>query len=273
VTASSTSLPSIRSIARALEILRLINERQGLGLQDIHALSGLPKPTVYRILQTLRREGYLEAEAIPGVFRITAKALELSSGFTEESMIVKVAAPIALATTRKVIQWPLAIGILKSGTIVVRYSTMPYSKLGVVNTTIGHRHDLLESAMGRAYLMACDAAERQQLTQLLKSNSPEPASDIQRRVDAIVADSGLGYGLRLASSKRDSATLAIAVRHGSDLLAILSLTTFGTAMTPAFIANMLPLMRDTVTSIEAAYATALRDGASATASRLLPMTT
>lgn len=53
---------------------------------------------------------------------------------------------------------------------------MPYSPLGVANTTLGHRHDLLESAMGRAYLIACDPAERRSLVLLLKSNAPQSAA-------------------------------------------------------------------------------------------------
>jgi len=119
---------SLGGVVRALQVLRLVNEQQGLSLHDIHVVSGLPKPTVFRILQTLKREGYVEPDGVRGVFHVARKALELSSGYTERTLIVKVTAPIALATTRKVIKWPLAIGTLDRGAIVVRYSSMPYSR-------------------------------------------------------------------------------------------------------------------------------------------------
>jgi IclR family mhp operon transcriptional activator len=250
---------SVRSVVRALHLLRLVNEQRGLTQQDIHVLSGLPKPTVFRLLQTLKHEGYLEPDGARGVFHVTRKALELSSGYTERTMIVKVAAPIALATTRKIIKWPLAIGTLDRGAIVVRYSSMPYSPLGVINSTLGHRHDLLESAMGRAYLIACDPAERRNLVLLLKSNSPQLADEIQPRLDAVLANSHLGYGLRLAQRKGDSATLAIAIRYGEDVLAVLSLTTFGNVMKASFITKMLPVLRSTAAKIEAAYVAALEE--------------
>jgi len=251
---------SVRSVVRALHLLRLVNEQRGLTQQDIHVLSGLPKPTVFRLLQTLKHEGYVEPDGARGVFHVARKALELSSGYTERTMIVKIAAPIALATTRKIIKWPLAIGTLDRGAIVVRYSSMPYSPLGVANSTLGHRHDLLESAMGRAYLIACNPAERRNLVLLLSSNSPQLADEVQPRLDAVLANnSHLGYGLRLAQRKGDSATLAIAIRHGEDVPAVLSLTTFGNVMKSSFITKMLPVLRSTAAKIEAAYVAALEE--------------
>jgi IclR family mhp operon transcriptional activator len=248
---------SIRSVVRALQVLRLVNEQQGLTLKGICVLSNLPKPTVFRILQTLKREGYVEPDGIRGAHHVASKALELSAGYTERTLIVKVAAPIALATTRKAIKWPLAIGTLDRGTIIVRYSSMPYSPLGVANTTLGHRHDLLESAMGHAYLIACDPAERHNLALLLKSDAPGGGVDIQSKLDAVIANSALGYGLRLAQKKGDSATLAIAIHHAQDVLAVLSMTTFGTVMNASFIARMLPILRATAAKIETAYVAAI----------------
>src|SRR5258708_34267587 len=130
---------SVRSVVRALHLLRLVNEQRGLTQQDIHVLSGLPKPTVFRLLQTLKHEGYVEPDGARGVFHVARKALELSSGYTERTMIVKAAAPIALATTRKIIKWPLAIGALDRGAVVVRYTSMPYSPLGFLMLPLGHR--------------------------------------------------------------------------------------------------------------------------------------
>jgi IclR helix-turn-helix domain len=79
----------IRSVARAFQVLRLINEQHGLTLHNIHILSGLPKPTVFRLLHTLKHEGYIEPDGIRGVFRVAGKSLELCAGYTERMLIVK----------------------------------------------------------------------------------------------------------------------------------------------------------------------------------------
>jgi hypothetical protein len=63
----------------------------------------------------------------------------------------------------------------------------------------------------------------------------------------------------LAQRKGDSATLAIAIRYGEDVLAVLSLTTFGNVMKSSFIAKMLPVLRSTAARIEAAYVAAIEE--------------
>ncbi|HEX7759364.1 MAG TPA: helix-turn-helix domain-containing protein [Caulobacteraceae bacterium] len=244
---------SIRSVARALRLLRLINERQGVGLHDLHLLSGLPKPTVFRILLTLQQEGYLDPDGMPGVYHLTPKVCELSAGYVETSLIVKVAAPIALATTKR-IKWPLGIGVLDGDAMMVRYSTMPSSPLAMQTTTLGHRHGLLESAMGRAYLGACSAEERQGLVAMLRRRSAGGPVDVEAELAALEAGAARGYGLRLPRKKGDSATLAVAIMHAGQVLAVLSLTTFGNLMDAAFIDRFLPTLRSTAQDIEAAFA-------------------
>ena len=61
----------IRSIARALELLNAMNERQPCTLADLHVATGLPKPTVFRILATLKHEGYVKREGGLGQYRLT----------------------------------------------------------------------------------------------------------------------------------------------------------------------------------------------------------
>ncbi|MBN9009232.1 MAG: helix-turn-helix domain-containing protein, partial [Rhizobiales bacterium] len=49
----------IRSTSRGLAVLRAMNARMHSTLADLHRDTGLPKPTVFRILETLRDEGYV----------------------------------------------------------------------------------------------------------------------------------------------------------------------------------------------------------------------
>jgi IclR family KDG regulon transcriptional repressor len=52
----------VRPVAKALQVLVAIcSERQPLGLNDLVALTGLPKTTVFRYVATLRAEGLIEA--------------------------------------------------------------------------------------------------------------------------------------------------------------------------------------------------------------------
>ena len=44
---------SIRSLARGLDVLQIINQTDGAKASDIAKLTGIPRPTVYRLLETL----------------------------------------------------------------------------------------------------------------------------------------------------------------------------------------------------------------------------
>ena len=138
----------IRSVRRALALLQLLNQREVWDLHSLHERAQLPKPTVYRLLNTLRKEGYVHSDRGTGEYRLTERVQELAAGYTEKSLLVEIGAPVALSVTRR-IRWPLALGTLSEDVIVVRYSTMPEEvPLAVQTTTLGHRHGLLEVRHG-----------------------------------------------------------------------------------------------------------------------------
>jgi IclR family transcriptional regulator, mhp operon transcriptional activator len=251
----SAAMAAIRSIERALELLRVMNLLDGSQLRELHLRTGLPRPTVYRILATLRRAGYVRAEG-SGRYRLTRQVRELGSGYTDKSLIVDVASPIALRVTRQ-IRWPLAIGTLDGDAICVRYSTMPYSPLAVQATTLGHRLGLLESAMGHAYLAYCPAAERRILIELLQSAAGSGELMDRAHLDGLLKlTRRRGYGLRLPPSRGASATVAAPVCVAGQVQAILSMTTFGRAMTQATLARYVPVLRSTAAEIAAAFTAA-----------------
>lgn len=243
----------IRSVSRALRLLNLMNRAYCSGLHDLHQQSGLPKPTVFRILATLQAEGYVETEGGgQGIYRVTSKVCQLSAGYSEKSLLVDVAAPIMLETTRQV-KWPLGLGVLDGAVMAVRYSTMPHSPLAVCASTIGHRHGLLRSALGQVYLAYAAAEERDVLLQLISDRSFDEMerSRILARLEAVRHQ---GYGLRRPEKAGDSATVALPVLHNGAVIASLCMTTFGKVMNERFITGYRPALEAAAAEISAAYA-------------------
>ena len=240
----------IRSVGRALALIRLLNQREVWDLHSLHEFAQLPKPTVYRLLNTLRQEGYVESDRGRGEYRLTERVQELAAGYTEKSLLVEIGAPVALSVT-KLIRWPLALGTLSETAIVVRYSTMPESPLAVKTTTLGVRLGLLESAMGFAYLAFCPPSEYDILISLLSEASPRRASiDVSWIASQVALTRRRGYGLRLPQAgSRSSATIAVPIKHGDEVMGILSMTTFGRSMTTTTIARHVPVLRDTAATI------------------------
>jgi DNA-binding IclR family transcriptional regulator len=81
----------VGKIVRVIEALR--DEPGGLTLQDLSSRTGYVKSSVHRILQSLRRHGYIEQDANGGRYRLGMQLLILASGFISRIELVKVGRP------------------------------------------------------------------------------------------------------------------------------------------------------------------------------------
>jgi IclR family mhp operon transcriptional activator len=244
----------IQPVVRTLALLRALNHQPHSSLLELHCATGLPKPTVHRLLATLKAEGYVRGDVARGAYSLTAKVRELAEGFTEYELMIELGRPIVMRATRES-GLPLAIGLLVDGRIVVRYSSMPYSPIAPEHTTLGHSHDLLESGMGQAYLTYCSKAERAQLEHQMVSTCPDDltARELRRNLGAAIAQTRKrGYGLRRAAGPGETATLAVPIVLPDRLGGVLSLTTFGRLMDSRAIQDYITLLRQTSAQIAAA---------------------
>lgn len=248
--------PIIRSVSRALEVLRVMNTAQRWTLGNLARETGLPKTTLFRILATLRHEGYVEVAPERGLYAVTGAVRGLGGGYTEQSAVVAAGSGIALRVTRE-IKWPLAIGVMDGDSLVVAYSTMPSSPLAIRATTIGRRLNLYDTAMGLAFLAHSPGALRDAYLSHVADVNAEDQALWERRVQSRLAQvKATGYAVRVPAKPSDSATLAVPICDGDEAVAALGMTTFGRTMTAQTIARYLPVLRDTAKEIAAAYVAA-----------------
>lgn len=251
--AVSTPYPGIRAIARAFEILRALNTKPTHSLHDLHLKTGLPKPTIFRILHTLQQEGYVEFEGSPGIYRLTGRILEISGGYTEKSLLVELGAREAKRLTRSV-KWPVGIGVLDDDAIIVRYSGMPYSPVAAHTTTLGQRLPLTDTAMGKVYLAFCPDVEREILLDVLRTRPSGPGIDDEALLLHDLAHiREAGYAVRMPNPQRRTATLAVPIMHGDQVLGIMSMTTFGRMMTDATVSRFAPELGQAARRIARAF--------------------
>jgi IclR family transcriptional regulator, KDG regulon repressor len=81
----------VGKIVHVAENLR--DEPDGLSLQDLALRTGYVKSSVHRILQSLRRHGYIEQETTGGKYRLGMQFLVLASRFISHIELVKVGRP------------------------------------------------------------------------------------------------------------------------------------------------------------------------------------
>ncbi|MDE0929165.1 MAG: helix-turn-helix domain-containing protein [Halioglobus sp.] len=234
----------IEPIARALSIMSAMNQHRLSTISDLHRVTGLPKPTVHRILATLISCGYVGKDIDRSVYMLTDQVLSLSSGYGKEAWLLQVGTPVARRITQEV-KWPVAIGIFDYNTIVVQYSTRPYSEFVMQGSTVNKRFNLFKTAMGQAYLGFCEETQLQIILQALRDEEfqedciLESDSKIKRYI-AEVKDRG--YGLRVGK-RGESTHMAIPIKSDHQVIGVIGLSVFSSCFNDTVAKEYLALLR------------------------------
>ncbi|MBA2870360.1 DNA-binding IclR family transcriptional regulator [Anoxybacillus calidus] len=84
----------VKSVSRALDIIDIVSlEKDGLGVTEIAKQMDINKSSVYRILSTLVRYGYMEQDEETSRYKLGYKFLEMSSKLLESIDLRKEAKP------------------------------------------------------------------------------------------------------------------------------------------------------------------------------------
>ena len=227
--------PAVRSVVRAVELLKALNRRPVSTVEFLHAQTRLPKPSIVRMMQTLEGCGLVKHAPQHGAYYLTSGVLSLSHGYHSEPMVVEAAAPLLDALTLKV-KWPVAIAMLEDLSMVVRYSTIPLSPLALRHSTLNVCLSLVSRAIGRAYLAFCSPEQQEALLHALAaSEGPEDerAKDHGAMQRVLGEVRSKGFAMRDPSVWPASNTLAVPVFDNHGVACSVGLTYFSSAMKPA----------------------------------------
>ena len=224
---------SVRAVERAIDVLQALNRRPLSTLHDLHCDTGLPKPSIVRLLRTLEAKGLATQSASYGTYQLLGRVRSLSSGFHHDPLVVEIAEEIMIDFTRRE-GWPLALGLFELNAMVVRASTIPYTSLSLLHSSLNNRLSLIGRAIGRAFLAHSSPSEQQILIEMLKhSDDPEdrPAHDPVAMARIIDPIRERGYATRDPLIEPRSITVAVPVRDNGRVVASLGLTWIRAAMT------------------------------------------
>ncbi|GAP36175.1 IclR family transcriptional regulator domain-containing protein [Piscinibacter sakaiensis] len=178
---------TVRSVARALAVMKALQRLGRAGLAELQRETGLPKPTLLRLLQTLEAERVAWRAQGDGLWR---PAFELTPSRVLQpahQRLVAHALP-ALEALRREVVWPSDLAVPDGSAMRLLETTRRASGLAVQRDQIGHRIDLLRSAVGRAYLSACSEATRAALARRLARPLGRPAAELAADLEASAAE-------------------------------------------------------------------------------------
>jgi IclR family mhp operon transcriptional activator len=149
----------IRAVMRGLAVIEALNERPVTSLSSLHATTGLPKPSLVRLLDTLIEGGYVVRVSRAEGYALTEAVLRLASGVRERDRVVDVARPLMEAFTRRH-KWQVSLSTSETEAMRVRFSTRHISPFSRDKNFLNRRVPMLQSAVGRAYFAFCSPDER-----------------------------------------------------------------------------------------------------------------
>jgi IclR family mhp operon transcriptional activator len=242
---------SLRGVVRTVEVLKALNDAGG-GVSDLAQRTGIPRPSLYRILETLRALGYVRRGAAES-YEPTLLVRSLSDGFNDESWVRGAALPVMEALQKDIV-WPTDIATFHDDAMYLRETTRRHSPLTIDSARVGLRLPMLQSATGRAYLAHCTEAERGAIVDRLRRSAraeDRGARDGRFIANLVSMTRRKGYGERHGEIFPKTGAIAVPVMRASRVLCCLNISFIASALTPGeAAARYLDALRRSARAIE-----------------------
>lgn len=153
---------AIEPVRRSFALLEALSRRRTSTVGVLTGETGLPRPTVVRLLHTLIALGYAARVSREQGYRLTERVLGLAGSIRFVDHLVDAAIPHMSRFTAEH-GWPLYLATLSYGSITIRHSTAPESPMSFEEAALNTRRPVLISALGRAWLAFCPEEERRNI--------------------------------------------------------------------------------------------------------------
>ena len=146
----STDRYVIRSVARALDVLVVTAESPGgLDVSSVARATNLHSATVFRILQTLKRRGFV-VDGSDGTYRVGPRVFEVGNAFLRGASLWRSAADITEHLAERTGE-TANLGIRDDGDVLYIAIAHGQSEIGI-QSVAGGRHPLFCTALGKVLL-------------------------------------------------------------------------------------------------------------------------
>lgn len=147
----------IRSLDKALRLVGLIAETEGIGCNDLSKKIGLERTTVFRLLETLAMHNYVHRDPTTKKYRLGSKILELSLMMRKGQRLQDISRSflkkLVLATGETA-----HLAVLNEGEAIIVDQETGSHTIGV-HTFIGMREPVHCTALGKALLSQMNIGE------------------------------------------------------------------------------------------------------------------
>lgn len=222
----------VRSLQRGLAVLQALNRCNGARPQQIARMVGVPRPTVYRLLETLEGLDFVRRSPSDDTWHLSLLVRTLSDGFVDEVWIRQCAMPVMEALGRELL-WPIDLHTALADRMVVRESTHRTSPFSIDHGMVGADLPMLLTSSGRAYLAFCPDDERAAILERLRRSTREDdalAADTARVEQLLAQTRAQGYGARTREYRSHTSSLSVPVHIEGRVPAVLTVIWIASAL-------------------------------------------
>ncbi|WP_457472102.1 IclR family transcriptional regulator [Pseudomonas sp. TE21394] len=203
----------VTALARGLELLRCFTPKDNvLGNQDLAKKTGLPKPTVTRLTNTLMRLGYLKREMHSGKYQLDVGVLGFGYAMLSNLSIRAVAHPLMeqLANHAKA-----AVAMAARDRLQMVYLDVVQGQGNMtMRRQIGSYLPMAQSSVGRACLAAMPENERDFLLEHVRQREADNWPALRKGLERAFRDyADYGYCLSIGEWHRDVNSVAVPLVH------------------------------------------------------------
>jgi IclR family mhp operon transcriptional activator len=231
---------------RLLRVLRSLNEIGPCTILQLSRATGISRPAVYRVVDSLCRHGYVQRIPSDSRIRLTSEIRALSAGYRDDDVIVEAGGPILRRLQREV-RWPTSLATPDKDRMVVRETTRYRSPFVFDAGTVGTELPILRTALGLAYLSSCAQSARSIILGLLQdSTDPGDGPANGKKIETLLKlTAQRGYAVRRGGVQSNTSSIAIPLRRGGDVVGAMCVTYATSVLTDKeAVAQLLPALRD-----------------------------
>jgi DNA-binding IclR family transcriptional regulator len=203
----------VTALARGLELMRCFTPRDNvLGNQDLARMTGLPKPTVTRLTNTLMRLGCLKREVHSGKYQLDVGVLGFGYAMLSNLAIRTVAHPLMEQLANHA---QAAVAMAARDRLQMVYLDVVQGQGNMtMRRQIGSYLPMAQSSVGRACLAAMPETEREFVLDHIRQREADQWPALRKGLDRAFRDfTDYGFCLSIGEWHRDVNSVAVPLLH------------------------------------------------------------
>jgi len=218
----ASAADNVSALRRGFEVLGCIAAAgRPLANAEISQQTGIPRPTVTRLIATLVALGQVRAAPGSERFELAAGVVRLAEAFLG-GLDVRAAARPHLVALAEATGASSLLGVRDGAEMLVIEAARSRSAVASLGADIGTRMSLSSSALGRAWLAGVDAPQREAVLGPLRRARSRGAGAVDANLDKALADARTtGHALSLGEWHASINAVAVPIRTpGGEVISI-----------------------------------------------------